>query len=719
MKKVTKNQDGFTLVEIICAIALLGILAVPTYNIFVGSANSQNKSKILQKANNVAQSIMEDTLADDKITVGSKDYTYDDFLVNVNIEKSKDLENSLNSGSNTLTIPGGATAAPSEPSDDPVINDGEPDDYNARIEVFDYADTDFYFMARAGYALLFNNKVNIQDKLNEFTKSGTYDYNSFFASSNLKTYTDMEDFTESDIKNFKAAANLTDHQYERALACFGGLPQSEVLSFMKTIMDRYVTVYNNTKSGLAGGSDTSAEEKINYILNSSNIFDTIENLYNTLYKGDTSEKAFFENLKPEWYATNLKSYMISNLYNSMYTKTTNATTNGPILRLKLFDVNGNIVSIGGKNVLTWYPPTGGSYGADINFQVWQDMIGFENWGLSYRWSDSYNPLNIETTSVSQNGWSYNNIYSDMTFYITGTLEYRSVRFAMLAGNPYASKEYDEATGKWNNYTANMNFFQKISSGSDKFTVEKYGDYSWLHFNESANKKKNPSSDDKKNPTSTTYTWGDENDNVYKVTVTLYKKNDSSKKNILVNLVSFKNTTNGATVSVSTDGGASPSPTASTEPTSVPIGSLPSDSSANVTFDFKDGNVVNINNSTTTLFNGLTPSAGGSMSFNNGTAFSFDFKDVYSQQDVKNNFTFDYFKNTSQISQLVWVMKGNKTDVDFNISLSGESSTGNETVFVIYNYAGLNIKLTSNSSKNWLKYGGVVVVDASGNATVLK
>lgn len=732
MKKVFNNQSGFTLVEIICAIALLGIIAVPTYNVFIGAANGQSKSELQLQANNTAQALLEDILKEDTITVGETTYEHEGFLANVNIEKSTELENSLNNnGDNSLSFNSGKTPVPSDPSDDPVVNEGEPEDYNARIEIFDYADRDFYFMMRGSLALLLKDSIDIDEYLSSYTAAAEYPDGEadYFKTSVLRKHKDIQDFSETEKKELMERANLTLAEYNRLYACYAGLPQSEVIEFTKFMLSRYTLIYEKTKSCFAGGDDTSASEKIDYILNSYNIFDTISDIYETLYNGSDKEKEFFEGLHPSWYETNLKSYMVSNLYNTMYTTTMNATTNGPILRLKLFDVSKNIVKLGGKWVLTWYPTTGGSYGADINFQIYQDRIGFENWGLSYTWSESYNPLNIETTNLPQKGWGagnpgYTNIYSDMTFYITGTLQYRTVRFGITAGSAYATKSYDEETDTWTDYTANMNFFETVSCGENMFNVEKYGDYSWLHFNDSASKKKTPSSGFDDESTKVTYKWGDEDDKVYKITLTLFKLKDKDKKRPIVTLTAFRNTTTGANVEkVTTTASPTPEKKDDTpkedEPYTMPT--YKCDVTGNINVNFGETEMTVSDDSGNVIASSAIGKGNISIS---PTDFSFKFAKNFGTTEAKSKFPVEYKDDGKQIDKLIWVFDGtSQPSSSFEITINGDDSyvdlgDSERTEFIIYNYSDVKISIKDIDDASWLKNNGVTVIDRNGNETIL-
>lgn len=63
MKKLNKNDRGFSLVEVIVAVVILGIIAVPLLHTLVTGANTARKSADVQDANNAVQSLMEQVKA--------------------------------------------------------------------------------------------------------------------------------------------------------------------------------------------------------------------------------------------------------------------------------------------------------------------------------------------------------------------------------------------------------------------------------------------------------------------------------------------------------------------------------------------------------------------------------------------------------------------------------------------------------------------------------
>lgn len=721
MKKVLKNQHGFTLVEIICAIALLGILAVPTYNVFVGASTQQNKSRTLQKANNMAQLIMEDVLASDVKT--NKTYVKDDFLVDIAFhEMDAGLHDKVNSdGSYKIDYTSQTTMIIEGSTIPEFVDDLEPDKYGLRLEVFDYADRDIYLLSRVGAFLLFGNF----DKIDAFyADPSSYNQSSFFKSYAVSTSfskTPVPLFDKYDKEYIMELFDVSSYDYDRLSACYAGLPGYEVVSFMKTLLTRYMTMYNAVQSNL--GSGTSAEHCINYIRNSENMFDTIAELHDDWLNKDYSSE-FFTGVTDIYYDQNLKASYLNNLYNVMNDTVFNTgTKTGPILRSKIFWYDGSLAllppSDNAYGVFTTLPTQQGSYGTDIHFKFYQRSLSFGDWNFEIPLDNSAaaNRFNITLVDVKTNQWTtQRNIFNDITYYVTGALDYRSVSFSVFAQPNILTQEYDPETGTYSLYKANVNFFQKLDHGGDNLEIQKYGDFSCLEFNNSAKDNiKKP--DDPDSALSTTNVSNSVDISsidslaIKTVVVTLYDKDDTAKKKPIITLLSYKNFGTGkftTSNSASTDTDIIP-----------PLSALPYSSTGAVKFNFEEGNNLTISNSSdTNVFDQTSYQTNGTMVFDAGKEFYFTFDKAFSINDVNNYFPVTYHDGSDQIKELVWVFDGEDTGASFNISLTGEATYDDKkTVFVIYNYSDVNITV-NNSGDDWLEYGGIVIVDKDNTVSIL-
>ncbi len=109
MLKWIKNQRGFTLVEIIISIAILGIIITPLSSLFVSSVNYNSKAKYKEIANHLAQKYMEKTMMMDKseyITFGTQNATetVDGKSFNIQIDLSETVDTYILSKKNDSAV---------------------------------------------------------------------------------------------------------------------------------------------------------------------------------------------------------------------------------------------------------------------------------------------------------------------------------------------------------------------------------------------------------------------------------------------------------------------------------------------------------------------------------------------------------------------------------------------------------------------------------------
>ncbi|MCX7714957.1 MAG: type II secretion system GspH family protein [Clostridia bacterium] len=786
MRNIFKNQKGFTLVEIICAIAILGIVAVPTYSIFVGASKGQTGSGSKLMANNVAQSVMEEILKTGTYNASS----YSDFDIEVLVETPSPSE-STEAFSTTVPVYVFTTSAPSTtsptttpttiptasptptpttpattsgPSDNPGFIDYDPgSNYNARIGLFDYIDEDLYILGKTGAYLIFGST----SKFDAFLADPTSYKNWKTFSSNYSYISNYKMIEKYDANTLKSVLGLSDFEYTRMVACYEGMPLDVAVQYETLFVERYKTMYDNIISQLSSLVNSTVEaEKISYITSSSNMFKTIDYLYNNM---DTDP--YF--IKPSGFTDthndypNLKIY-IRNIYNLMYTKVINSSKRGPYLIVKVFDNNGNLAKVGSKYVISNLSPTDlTTYGSSIVMDLYQNYLGF--WGLvNYTWATAAeNTLGIKLKDLKQATvypWYHYNMYYDMTFYVTGTLCYRDTNFAIRATANYTTFYYDDNNVK-QNYIANMNFFQKLSCGNDKLTIIKWGDFSWLKFNGTVSDIINSASPTPAQTTSPTATSAatsspaatalpgtvDTSTGTYvlkyvtlsslsgqweKITVKVYKKGTTK---LLAMLVTYRSTAGGistsssltsATATPSSQTTVSPSATVAAATASPTVAPTQNTSVANITFNLNDSAANNYVTYTSTTKGGtvnvssINRWTNPSMSFWSGYGFGF-YNMGYSGTADDSTLGLEYYTGCSwakPIKELTIKFEGSLTNypLTFTMNLSGSgisiNSTTCKTNIVIYNNLSNLTIVVNKNSVDWLTNGTVTVVDKNGNST---
>ncbi|MCH5185333.1 MAG: prepilin-type N-terminal cleavage/methylation domain-containing protein [Oscillospiraceae bacterium] len=334
ISKKISGSKGFTLIEIMCVVAILGLISVSSYGIFVGATSGQKKSERHLDANAIAQAVMEDLLAraskdgDDVLTSldglnqqYSDKYGYD---IKVNAEKAS---TALQAQYSNYTItsatddPGstdtpGATEVPSAPM--PTPRDAgftkvgpDFDDYNAQIEVFDYCDFDLYDMIKTGLILMYGNadSVTLKENLDfdkifsieSFTEFDKY-YNQMTSLQSASNPAGFYHFEDPKAKALLAKYGIDNKRYEWLQPCFNQLDYDDLAYLMKEIMGQYrdhisrCEMLNNVGSfGPSNGyNDTTLKNLIRQTLFSPpghcyhtergyscnyNVFETIEYMY--------------------------------------------------------------------------------------------------------------------------------------------------------------------------------------------------------------------------------------------------------------------------------------------------------------------------------------------------------------------------------------------------------------------------------------------------------
>lgn len=190
------NNKGFTLIEIICSVALLSIIVTASASFFTGVLKSQRGSKEQLYANNIAQEVMEELIRTGDL---SKDYSaaYDGYIVEINATaapigsgvggNSNYGQNNENNPSSTKVpitydttnrIPEEGTKNTPAPTGDGVWNNGRPDKYSLNLDTSDYLDDDLYALYYAGLQLenAISNRTPSAEVQKRSTPKAVYNY---------------------------------------------------------------------------------------------------------------------------------------------------------------------------------------------------------------------------------------------------------------------------------------------------------------------------------------------------------------------------------------------------------------------------------------------------------------------------------------------------------------------------------------------------------------
>ncbi|WP_066500316.1 type IV pilus modification PilV family protein [Abyssisolibacter fermentans] len=93
-----KDNRGITLIEIVVTIAILGIVIVPIYTMFLAGLKTNAKSTKLMTATDLAQEYMEDIKCSNSVIVGKQTIQKDGYTIDINIQPT---EYSFGSNENT------------------------------------------------------------------------------------------------------------------------------------------------------------------------------------------------------------------------------------------------------------------------------------------------------------------------------------------------------------------------------------------------------------------------------------------------------------------------------------------------------------------------------------------------------------------------------------------------------------------------------------------
>ncbi|ATW23995.1 type IV pilus modification PilV family protein [Candidatus Formimonas warabiya] len=94
-----KNEDGFTFLEVVLSLLIIGIILVPMLNLFYGSQQRSDRSTETTIAVNLAQEIMEEKVAQDPAVIEANPDSWAEFEDNpgyfyqVEVTKNNELLN--------------------------------------------------------------------------------------------------------------------------------------------------------------------------------------------------------------------------------------------------------------------------------------------------------------------------------------------------------------------------------------------------------------------------------------------------------------------------------------------------------------------------------------------------------------------------------------------------------------------------------------------------
>lgn len=516
--KLFQNERGFTLVEVMCVVAILGLVSVSSYGIFVGASTSMKKSETQLDANTVAQAVMEDLLARDDVDSLSDIPDYDSiygYNIEVNIEQAhNDLQTQYNDTivdaitpepyqtENPGSTPNpGSTDAPQYPTHFPTVPPNYPD-YNAKIEIFDYCDFDLYDVIKAGLVMIYGDYdeeiFTSEDKFNECMNE-VQSLSS--APASFKYYSAAQS---------KLASNGIDSsQYQWIKPCYDNLEFNDVKYNLAYVMNQYKTNLNRCENALfnvgsfgpsSGHTADELKTAIEEFLQSTphncnhvhrgytcdyNVFENIEYLYDTyietqpnawggidtVLNDDFKDTDLYELIDPNWGLSNFKTAIV-NCHNYINTNEFNTgTKTGPYLLLKMYNKDGELLPLStGSNVYFVTPTARGSNNQDIYFQLYPRYLYFQKGGVAFYTYPGQNVLDLETEDLKQpGGWYQTDIYKNMTFMVIGGLTYRQVFFGFDApGGGFLDLDGDglpekiDEDGNMVDFLPNLNFVQSLS-----------------------------------------------------------------------------------------------------------------------------------------------------------------------------------------------------------------------------------------------------------------
>ncbi len=246
------NNKGFTLIEIMCSVALLAIIITASAS-FITSVNySQQNSREQLYANNIAQEVIEEVIRTGDIT---KDYSanYDGYTVEVNATSAPIGSGSGGDGTNfggedseeepettqipwtydtTGRIPEEGTRETPGPTGTGPFRPGRPDKYSINLDTSDYMEDDLCALYYAG--------VELYDMAS----------NSPYEDEDLLSDVQSLDFS------FLPASTGNNSFANKAFAHYRYLTKDQIADLTEHFKEQIDDFYNNNISNLVTGAPT-------------------------------------------------------------------------------------------------------------------------------------------------------------------------------------------------------------------------------------------------------------------------------------------------------------------------------------------------------------------------------------------------------------------------------------------------------------------------------
>lgn len=523
------NNKGFTLVEVICSVALLAIIITASSSFFTSVLHSQRGSKEQLYANNMAQQILETVTRSGNISeFNNRTYTKDgiDYYVEITATARPDVVSGGTNGNNgddsdaTIdknmtfvknTLPPEGTTAPSDPGTERVEGTipGKPAKFNLRIDMIDFIDEDLPMLIAAGGIL--KDRTDITDAgLSEVDIS-----NILLGADEFKPY----------VSSYSAGGEASN--VKKASVCYRNLSRSVITQAYKQFQDYESAAlskfterlsadfFHNAIHNGACPSPTSCEytaksqKMYDYFMNNpdGNPFHMIQEWYNVyqdvLETYDESEvismfgdnSVMFNTLERRMVDRMSNNGLIHIFNATNMAKENKGTKTGPYLFSKLFDNNNKYVSYDFAHPTKLVDAT-----STVRFQIYPRYFNLYTFSDKPQWSwnettpkdkipleaqviDLPNQISYFDYATGKPVFGYqNNIINMLSFYVTGGLSYRDMTLTSdFYGGGYADHAYSE-DGTYIKYGPSVNYFEYIDYGLEHYTFQVIDPNNYISFN---------------------------------------------------------------------------------------------------------------------------------------------------------------------------------------------------------------------------------------------
>lgn len=569
MFKKLNNQNGFTMIELICTISLLGIVGAMSYNIFIGTNMTQRKSEQLHLANNIAQEVMEDVIANSYVG----DYAYENFDVDIKVVNNES-DGDDDSGGQDIEITTPSYEIKS-PTDEPGFINEDSKTANFIYQVVDYIDLDANFYLRVADKLISTGKKVQELSVSELAEIGIHD--------------------KADVEETR---KLEPTKYEKAYIWFYGMTPEQIVGMQGFLQGRINSVQNDvrlkkadikTQFGGAAEGETFAALIDLYINNyyydgeysaiyGNDICQFVSYVNKQFLSGNYVNDPLLSKVNSSWGLPNIKQFFYQFYNQSMYVEDYIQTAHGPLLMSKLIENNDKNYGISDCYLLAYkiadLNERSDSQNEDsktaLSFKIWCERVQVENvgnWGnaggsilfgdvvagvsgghLNYVWNNYTNPIpiGIQTIDLTLADGSVSRVYNNMTVSVTGGLSYSSVPLGVRAEVNFGEgrgegKLYYYEDGKKKEHIANLNFYNSLTwdsldeNGDSHLDASKNpASHDWLKFNGTPTGQGGSGSYEEISGESTTTKWHVSIDEMSKIVV---KVKDQNSGKILSTLVS--------------------------------------------------------------------------------------------------------------------------------------------------------------------------------------